>query len=158
MSKKQDSTEGTELVPIGDEGEVAEVKRWIMALPRAEGDEDASDRIMERILGKTDAESILSPDSAEGLRDHVGEQLVIHDARWSPSTVNKKLGAFLLLDVELVKTGDRVVMTTGANNVVAQIVAAYTADLLPLACRVTETPSKTDPTNKIQWLVGADAF
>lgn len=158
MSKEKVSSTAVTPVKINELGEMVEVKNWVMALPAADGDEDASERIMQRILDAETSADILTPEKGEGLRDHVGEELVIHDARWRPSTQNKVIGAFLVLDVELVKTGEHRVMTTGANNVVAQIVAHHNKGLMPFACRVTETPSKSDPNNKIQWLVSADAF
>lgn len=158
MSKADTTSQELVPVPVGDDGQFAQVKKWVTVLPQSEGDDEVVDRIMAKILTKTTAKAILTPDTAEGLRDFVDQEIIVHDARWRPSLINKVTGAFLIVDIEIAKTGEHKVVTTGANNVVAQICALHARGLLPHACKVIETASNTDAKNKIQWLVSAEAF
>ena len=72
-----------------------------------------------------------------------------------PPTV---LGFYLIVAAEVQGTGEQAVFSTGANNVVAQLLRANAEGWFPMACKVLETPSKSNPERSVQWLVKLDNF
>lgn len=151
------STEVTEVVNPAT-GEIIPVKEWARVIPMSAG-ADMSDAIVDRIMAVDSLEALLAPqEEGEGLRDFIGQPIVIHDARAGASSFKEGPGIFVILDIELTKTGEHKVVTTGATNVVAQIAKAVGGGWLPFACKVVETQSKSNPERKIQWLVAAEAF
>jgi hypothetical protein len=137
---------------------MVELKAYAEELPFDEGDEDITDLIVGRILSATSVDELLTPTSAPSMGDLAGQPLIIHGARKRQGGLNKTLGFFLLLDVENQSTGIRDVFSTGAINIVTQVLKAAHDGDLPLACEVREYASKSNPERTVHWLVKIGEF
>jgi len=138
--------------------EVVPMAPWLEAIPLSDDGADASDRIVERILSSRSTAEALTPQEGAGLRDLLGQVIVIHDARRSVSTLADGLGAFLILDVELPGLNEHLIVTTGSKNVCAALAVAWRNGDLPLACKYVETASKSNPGRSVGHLVLPDHF
>lgn len=127
-------------------------------IPDADAGDDAQARIVGQLLTAETVEQLLTPAGGTGLDELVGRPIVIHDARKTPSDKPDGCGWWLLLDVEDSSTGKRMIVDSGATNVVAIVAKAYSAGWLPLACKLVVTASNRDPSRHIHQLVTADAF
>jgi hypothetical protein len=139
-------------------GEIVEFRKWMEGVPLAQEDEDVQEQIALRIMQAETVDDLLTPSTAEGLRDWVDKPIVIHDARLRKSNLPDGVGAYLVLDIEDAKDGKHYVATTGAINVMAQIIKAHNQGWLPMSCKVIEVVSNSDPSRKPQWLVRLDHF
>lgn len=75
-------------------------------------------------IASADSLDALGESNAEGLRDHLGEYFLIHDFRLRTSDEKfKGQGApvFAAIDATLEKTGERMVLTTGAYKVLGAL-------------------------------------
>ena len=136
---------------------MVELRKYADELPFDEGDEDITDLIVGRILNAQDVDELLTPTSAPSMGDIEGQPLIIHAARKRKGGKNPKLGFYLLLDVENQSTGARDVFSTGAVNIVTQVVKAHHDGDLPLACEVKKYPG-SEPGHEVHWLVKIGTF
>lgn len=127
-------------------------------VPESDEDEDIGEVIIARILNAETIEDALTPSSAPGMRDIVDVPIVVHDIRRKNGGQNPEMGFYLLAAVEIQGTGEQAVMSTGATNVVAQLLKAYQLGSFPLACKILEVESKSNPGRMVQWLVNLDNF
>ena len=139
-------------------GEVVRYDAWLEPLPWSADEDDASAAIVAAILAAPNIDQLLTPTTTAGLGDYVGKLLTIHDVRLRPSDMEGGTGAYAVLDITVEGSSDHVVATTGARNVLAQLVRAWQLDAFPFSCRITETQSKRNPARTVQWLVTTDAF
>lgn len=129
-----------------------------MAIPEAVGDDDAGASIIARILSTMTAEQVLTPASAPSLGDKEGAIYTIHNLRRIEGGQNLELGFYLLVDATDKETGERAVYSTGAGNVVAQLVQLHKLDKLPSDVKVVWVESKRNPGRIVHWLVTPDHF
>lgn len=132
---------------------VEELRALAQAIPVQHQSDDGAEGIVAAILSKMTIEEVLTPASATALGELEGRPIIIHDVRRVEGGQNADLGFFLLVDVEDESTGNRMVCSTGAMNVVAQLAKAVEFDALPLSCQVKVTESKSNAGRMVQWLV-----
>jgi hypothetical protein len=136
----------------------ARIRELAQSIPETDSDEDIGEIIAARILAAETLDDLLTPSSAPGLGHLADRPILIHDIRRKEGGMNPDLGFFLLCAVETAKDGKQEVYSTGATNVVTQLVRAFQLGEFPLACKVLETPSKQHPERTVQWLVKLDNF
>ena len=133
------------------------LQAWGLEIPEDEGGDDVSDLIIGKILATQGAKELLTPSGAPSMGSLSGQPIIIHNVRRRTGGMNKKIGFYLLLDVENQSTGERAVYSTGAANIVAQVTKAWHDELLPLRCMVIEVESKSNAGQFVHWLVEEDA-
>lgn len=138
------------LVPMAD---------WLKPLPIAQDDEDVQESIAQQILSKGSVDDVLSglPPTV-GLRDLLGDELVIHDVRLRVSDIEGSKGAYALIDCTKTGEDDHFIATCGGVNVLAQLVRLFQLDAFPVKCTAYETVSKSNPKNKPLWLRPVGTF
>lgn len=127
-------------------------------LPIAQSSEDATEGIVARILSGETTEDVLTPSAAPSLGDFPGETFLVHGLRRVEGGLNRDTGFYLLIDATAQSTGRRGVYSSGATNIVAQLLKLFSMDALPAEVTVTHVASKSNPGNVIHWLTSPDRF
>lgn len=120
---------------------VRQFSEMAMMLPETESDSGAS--IIEAILGAVDVHDLDSPWDTKDPDALVGQWLIITEASRSMSTYKESLGVFLVITAVQEDTGEEIVFTSGSMGVVAQVVKAYAADMLPLRAKLVRADKPT---------------
>lgn len=133
---------GTSLVPrLTSDVIIANLQGMIDALPEAgEGDELA---IVSQIISAGRVEDLDRPWSSEGIAKFYGRQIQINAVKRRPSDFQDGFGAYLVLEVMDLDTGEVEAVTTGSSSIVAQLAQAYRLVGLPITCipRVATRPT-----------------
>lgn len=110
--------------------------------------------IVRRILEAGDPEQVFSGGRAVGGREALGRPFILHGVRWHRSAYAAEGGLpiFAVLDATFVDTGERVAITTGAVNVMAQVFALARLDALPVQVKIEESDRPTAAGYRPQWL------
>lgn len=137
---------------------LAALKEIAARVPETQGGEDATESIVARIMNATSVDDVLTPAQARGLGEHEGETFTIHDIRRVEGGRNSDLGFYLLVDATSDSTGRRDVYSTGAINIVTQLLKLYSMDAFPAHATICHVQSKKDPGRVVQWLVGVQPF
>ena len=134
-----------------------EVPAWLTALEMVESDEDVKEQIGERIMSAGTVDDVLAglPD-AVGLRNLIGHTLTIHGATLRRSDLQASVGAFAVIDATDHKTGERLAITCGGENVLRQLVRIQQLDGYPFDAVPFETESKSNPGQTVLWLRAAE--
>jgi hypothetical protein len=135
-----------------------ELRKLAEIVPVADDDENVGEIIAARILQSETLDQLLTPSAAPSMGQLVDKPIVVHDLRKRLGGMNKDLGFYLLVAVETMDNGVQEVYSTGAANVVTQLLAANARGWLPMKCKVLETESKSNPGQFIHWLVKLDNF
>jgi len=132
---------------------------WLRVFPPAETDEDVSLRIAEQIMHSESEDDVLSEDvGGVGLRDVEGVDITVHDVRLRPSDQDTPTGAYALIAFTRGGSDEQEIATSGATNVMAQLVRLYQLGAFPVQVQYYETPSKSNPLNKVGRLRAAGSF
>ena len=83
--------------------------------------DEAATRIAVGLASAGSAESLLSESEAQGWQDHEGESFLLRRADFLPSTKKGGIGIYVVATVINVDTGEQLVLTSGATNVVIQV-------------------------------------
>ena len=116
-------------VPMSEKA-IAAFDSMLAAIP--EVGEDAWLSILSQIAEATTVEALDSPWKAGGLEDLKDTPIRITAIRRAPSDFESGFGAYLIADCVRLDTGEKVVVTTGAVSVVAQLARAHALNALPL--------------------------
>jgi len=108
-------------------------------------DQDALDSIAEQVFNAATPEELMAPWalSAKEFGALLNVPVRITALRKSKSDYESGPGFFLVLDLVELVDGEKLVVTTGAVSVMAQLIKAYSAGWLPLTCvlRQADRPS-----------------
>lgn len=108
------------------------------ALPAIEDGEQAQRAIVERIMLAESIDDVWQDSTTTATRDLVGRPIRVYNARLMRSNIEGTRGVYMLLDVELLDTKERLVVNTGAPNIMAIIFRRMQLDGLPVECEVIE--------------------
>ncbi len=142
--------------------EVAAVERALLTgiLPdQVEDPEIVQRAIMARILSQDSVEGIL--DTGSGLDswgDLEGVPVSVLDVRFNVSTFEEGPPVYAVVDVVVLKgkqEGERLLVSCGGTNVMAQLVALVKAGALPLDVKLTRTTKETRQGYRPLWLQAA---
>lgn len=147
---------GTQLAKPGDTW--AKLIEMAKDIPTASDDENVGEIIAARILAAETLDQLLTPSAAPSMGQLVDKPIVVHDLRKREGGMNKELGFYLLVAVETQNDGVQEVYSTGAANVVTQLLLANARGWLPMTCKVLEMESKSNPGQFIHWLVKLDNY
>lgn len=137
------SNPGTELaIPYSQE--VTNIFATMVAGIPETDDEDASERIVLQLLGATDAAELNAPWDSAPAEELAGKRLRIDTIERRPSDFQDGLGVYLVCKGLILDTGEKLVFTTGAISIVAQLVRAHFLGGLPAICElvIAERPTK----------------
>jgi hypothetical protein len=94
--------------------------------------EDISLEIALSILEGETVSDVFDRPAPVGTEEVIGQALRIQRVRWMQSQKNANVPIYALIEAVDADTGEKVLITCGATNVVAQLIAAEEHDWLPL--------------------------
>jgi hypothetical protein len=83
---------------------------------------DIQREIMAQLLSAESDAELESVGSATGWRELAGIPMELHGFRWRPSSFEEGAAVFFVVDATRLDTGQRVALTTGSGNILAQLV------------------------------------
>ena len=108
-------------------------------------DNDAvSRRIDQAMLEATSPEALIAAGATVSLDELLGVPLQVEGAVPRPSEYQEDgLAGYLLLDVTRLDSGERIVVSTGAENIVKRVAIASDRGWLPISFKVERSEHKT---------------
>ena len=82
---------------------------------------EISREIMAQLLAAETDEELEAVGTATGWRDLAGVPMELHGFRWRPSNFEEGAPIFFVVNATRLDTGERVVVTTGSGNILAQL-------------------------------------
>lgn len=113
-------------------------------VPEVEDPRVVQARIIEQVLRAENAEQLFDSGGSTALNQLVNVPFTLHDVRVMESKIEDALPVYVLLDVELRDSGDRIVVNTGAPRAMAQAWRAKELGLLPCFLQAVEV-AKAEP-------------
>ena len=101
--------------------------------------------IMAQLLGAETDEELEQVGNATGWRELAGVPMELHGFRFRPSIYEEGAPVFFVVDATRLDTGERVVLTTGSGNILAQLTNMARRGTLTGAIRaleIADTPTK----------------
>lgn len=98
---------------------------------------DMAEQITKRLLTAESLDDLLSPQEAEKADDWIGKAIEVHGGRWMRSDYDEGAPVYLLIDAVDVESGERVLITCGARNVMAQVMRMHQQGWLPAKVKIT---------------------
>lgn len=101
--------------------------------------------IMAQLLGAESDEELESVGNATGWRELEGVPMELHGFRWRPSAYEEGAPLFFVVDATRLDTGQRVALTTGSGNILAQLTNMARRNTLVGAIRaleIADTPTR----------------
>lgn len=157
-----DAAEG-ELLPAVEGGELvpyADFEKYLATSDDslAEDPEVAQRRIIEQILQAKNMSDAMAETTAIHARDLLDEPITVHGFKIAKSDFEEGMGYFALIDATVHKTGERIVVTCGATNVLAQLYVGQRTNGFPVDGRFAEPEKATARGFKPLWLRPLDTF
>lgn len=138
--------------------EYAQIIAGAKELP--ESDVDAA-MVAANIMAAGSLEEGLGNSKAEGLRSHVGEEIIIHDARLNRSDEQYRgqgSAVYAAIECTLAETGERVVLTTGAFSVLGALGLIHKLGRWDESFEVKEVPTPNGKALKLVYLPPVEPF
>ena len=137
--------------------EVEQVQDWTPFLlgdetPEFVDPEQASRDIVLRILQAEDVDAVLDQAGTTPCQDIIGKPIRISGARAMKSDYEGGASMYLLLDVTDLQTGEQLLVSCGARNVMAQLYRVTQLRGFPLDCRILESERPTAQGYRPLWL------
>lgn len=101
--------------------------------------------IMAQLLAAESDEELEQVGSATGWRELAGVPMQLHGFRWRPSSFEEGAAVFFVVNATRLDTGERVVLTTGSGNILAQLCNMARRGTLVGAVRaleIADTPTR----------------
>jgi hypothetical protein len=98
--------------------------------------------IMAQLLAATTDEELEQVGNAQGWRELVGVPILIEGFRWRPSSYDEGSPVFFVVTGTRLDTGERVALTTGSGNVLAQLTNMAKRGTLTGSIRMVEVADK----------------
>ncbi len=106
-------------------------------------------RIVERIMAAESREELWDPIVPVGARDLSMTPIRVFGFQALKSSMNNAVGVFLMIDAVDLSSGEKLLVSCGAPNVVGKLVRAAQLDALPENVRFTLKPSRLNPDQQI---------
>jgi hypothetical protein len=103
---------------------------------------EISREIMAQLLAAESDEELEQVGQATGWRELPGVPVEIHGFRWRPSSFEEGAPIFFVVNATRLDTGERVVLTTGSGNILAQLCNMARRGTLVGAIRALEIADK----------------
>jgi len=99
---------------------------------------EISREIMAQLLAAESDEELEAVGQATGWRELPGVPMELHGFRWRPSSYEEGAPVFFVVNATRLDTGERVVLTTGSGNILAQLCNMARRNTLVGAVRALE--------------------
>lgn len=96
---------------------------------------DTHRQIIEEIMESQSLDDLLANEEPEDIKNYVGRVITIRDFSVNDSEFEDGAPIYVALKVTDEETGERRVITTGEQNIMAQVITAKERGWLPLKCR-----------------------
>lgn len=140
MSKTEAEPVKGELVPSGSA--LDELTAYINGL-EPEDEAEVQDRILRNILTAPSPDDLADAGGAVKAADLLNVHLRAHALHPAESSYESGPGWYLHVDVETVSNGDRMTMSTGAQDVIAKLVQAARRGWLPFDFKLERSAKAT---------------
>lgn len=163
MPDTKPATRKAEVVPTGPaEVESAAFLRFLAAadteVTERDPDQVAMD-IIRRILDATSVDDVLGGAGATHARDFLGRDFALTGVKFNQSSFDSAGPAFYALLEGADGNGEKVAITCGARNVIAQAWKLRDMDALPVVVQLVESPRETAAGFRPMWLeAGSKSF
>lgn len=136
-------TPGTELAIPYSQELTSIFAQMVAGIPELD-DEDASERIILQLLAASDVSELNAPWDSASAEDLAGKRIRIDTITRQQSDFTDGLQVYLVCKGLNLETGEKLVFTTGAISIVAQLVRAHFLGGLPAICElvIAERPTK----------------
>lgn len=121
-----------------DLSQIAELERILLTDEEVEVVDDPdlmSKEIVAQLLSAESDEELENFGNAQGWRELEGVPMLVHGFRWRPSDMEGGASIYFVVDATQLDTGERVVLTTGSRNVLAQLTNLAKRGRIPGAVR-----------------------
>lgn len=112
-------------------------------MPEFVDPEQASRDIVRRILEAEDLDALFEQAGTIGCDDVLGKPLSFRDFRPMRSAFEEGAGMYFVVDAADLETGEQLVISCGARNVMAQLYRAKQLGALPLNAAIVKAPRPT---------------
>lgn len=134
---------GTEIQPAPQPGPLVQAVLGLVPAPPQDTDA-ARRRINESLLMATSPEQLINGGKALSFDDLFGVPVEVHDFTLLPSQLaGEGPGVFMVLEALRLDTGEQVVISTGAENVMMRLAIAKEREWLPIAFKVRRSEKET---------------
>lgn len=99
--------------------------------------------IAREILNAENADDVLGGGDVVHAKDILNQPITIHGGKFVRSDYEEGAGVYVVADVTSHNTGNRVKVTMGATNVVAQIYRLAELGAFPVECKIIEASRPT---------------
>lgn len=96
---------------------------------------DVHKAIVDEIMAKTTLDDILATDDPEPLSSYVGRVITVESFKVNDSDFEEGAPIYMVIKAIDEETGERRTISTGEQNVMAQLLACERNNLLPFKCR-----------------------
>lgn len=103
---------------------------------------EISKEIIAQLLAAESDEELEQVGAAIGWRDLAGVPVELHSFKWRPSSFEEGAPVFFVVSATRLDTGEKVVLTTGSGNVLAQLANMARRGTLSGAVRMVEMSDK----------------
>lgn len=140
---------------------VAVVKggEWVRAalidgvLPVEESSGDTAQKIVAEILSSETVDDVIGSSDPLHAKDLIGQPLTIHGGVFRRSEYEEGTGIYAVADCTHLGTGERVKVTMGASNIVAQLYRIAELGGFPVSVKIVESKRPTPDGYRPQRLV-----
>lgn len=102
-----------------------------------DSDVDAYKAIIDRIMSSTSIEEILNPAQPSNLKEFSGQEIIVQGFRMIESDYEKGANFYVAMDVMDPETSEEMVITTGQQGIMAQLMAVHNLQAFPISVVVT---------------------
>jgi hypothetical protein len=106
--------------------------------PEVVSSDDAARQIAERILTADDLSGIFAEDSTVASKDMVGIGIRVTEVRIMQSDLVEGVKSYMLIDAEVLDSGEKVTINTGSRNIMAKLWQCKAKGFLPVEVTITE--------------------
>lgn len=133
--------ESRALAPAASPSALALVQEILGSI--AQADEDPTPRMSAFIFTHPPEEWESLFAAIDSVKDHIGDQFIIHDMRARESDFEGPLGVYLILDVTDLQTGEKGLLSCSSQMSMVQLLALKRQDRLPATVQIVEKDKPT---------------
>lgn len=142
----------SEEIAIGTEVELMRKDLAERGLLAVQSGSEVADMISERILSAETIADVFKSQTMQKSDDWIGAVIEVTDVRWNESTIEESAGIYAVVTATDTKTGEQIMFTTGARQVIAQLYKCDKQGWLPVTVRLCEAQKPSKAGYRAQWL------
>jgi hypothetical protein len=115
----------------------------LMQVPDAQDNAGGQDGILAQLAAAESPEDLSKPWASNDMESLLGADVIVYGITKRPADYPGGLSHYLVVDLVVVKTGERLAVTTGSLNIVGQLVVAWVKGWMPIQARVDQAQKAT---------------